>query len=283
VAVELELRKVSLRPTNVQQMASAWLSASRVPAEIVGSRDDSAELFIAGTSIRGFSLNRRWVWFRNRIDLRLSVAASRGDWQAAFSFVRFAREHGFDVYSEDGVVLRADALGDDAALERGGEQFAQDVGFLLHLTGTSGEGVVELPNARFSVPVRSSDLPAGSPDADALESVHAQLLSRAAKYAAARSASLITLKTGETAVVWSGEALVAPSANYIVLGRGEFDSANCVYVSWDQVMSELEDIVEKTQRNPAQYYFAAVDPNDPRWRRLFGAGAPLDQLRQPAD
>src|SRR5262249_50700317 len=157
---ELKLWNVSLRAANVQRMIKAWLEASRVPAKLVTDQDDTAQLFIPGTSIRGFSLRRRRAWFRNSIELRLSVGASRDDWQAAYSFIRFARDRGFEVRDEDGSVLRSGALTENAASERGRGQFVQDIGFLQTLVTSSDEGVVELPNARFALPVKTADLPA---------------------------------------------------------------------------------------------------------------------------
>jgi hypothetical protein len=263
-------------------MLRAWLKASDLPAQFVQSADDTAQVFIAGSSIRGFSVHRRWVWFRNRVEVRLSIGASLADWRAAYSLLGFALQQGFDVRSEDGSSIGADALTDEAALQKGHEQFTLDVGFLRHLTASSGKEGVDLPNSRFAVPVNASDLPSEPISEEGLLSLQSVLQRRAAKYAAARSASVITLKTGATAIVWSGEPLLAPVVDHVVLAQDELDPAKYVYVAWDRALHELSDGVERNRRTPPLYYFAAMAENEPRWRRLLEAGTPLEQLGRPA-
>jgi hypothetical protein len=131
-------------------MVNAWLMASHVQVQSARVVDDAAELFSVG-SIRGFSMARRWAWFRNRVEVRLSVA-TRADWQAAYSFLRFALQQGFKAYSEDGGVMGPHALTDQAALHKGREQFIVDVGFLQHLVASSGDEGAYLPNGSLRCP-----------------------------------------------------------------------------------------------------------------------------------
>jgi hypothetical protein len=275
VSVSFELRSVSLAPARVNRVVDAWLAASGLDAKPLHLPDDVVEVFIAGISIRGFSARRRWAWFRNAIELRLNVCASHGDWQAAYSLLRFASQQGFQVRSEDGASMRTDDLSEAKASKESREQFANNVGFLWRFMASSGDNHVSLPTARFSVPVRQSDLPSEPFTDQALDSFEDVLRGRAEKYAAAQLASIVTLKTGATLIVWSGEALLAPQADHIVFASGEFDNVDYVKVPWAPALRELQDVVEKIQDKPAEYYFAPMKADDPRWRRLVKSGEPL--------
>src|SRR5262245_43679649 len=79
----------------------------------------------------------------NRVAVRLSVCASQGDWQAAYAFLRFALQHGFSARSEDGDAMGADVLTDEAALQKGREQFVADVRLLQHFFASSGDEGIE--------------------------------------------------------------------------------------------------------------------------------------------
>jgi hypothetical protein len=142
---------------------------------------------------------------------------------------------------------------------------------------------VYLPNARFSVPVTRSELPPDPLAGDALIGLQETPQWRAKKYAAARSAAVITLKTGETAIVWTGDALLAPAVNQVLLPRVEFDPANCVYVPWSRAVQDLSGIVEEIQRTPSRDFFDAIGADDSRWQQLVDSGAPIDQLNRESD
>ena len=116
MSVEFELRRVSLTPVNIDEMVTAWLTASRVQANSVRLPDGIVEVFVPGISIRGLVVRRRWAWFIERIELRLSVVASHGDWRAAYSLLRFARQQGFNVRDEDGNTIEDDSLTDEVAI-----------------------------------------------------------------------------------------------------------------------------------------------------------------------
>ena len=174
--------------------------------------------------------------------------------------------------------MSADSLTDESALQRGRAQFVVDVRVLQQLMASSGDEGVSLPNGRFAVPVKPSDLPSEPLGDEAVESLQNALQRRAARYAAARSASIITLQSGATAIVWSGEPLLAPAVEYVVLSTGEFDPANCVFVPWERAVQELAGAVEKIQRTPAQYYFEAIAADESRWQQLVEAGGPIAQL-----
>jgi hypothetical protein len=133
------------------------------------------------------------------------------------------------------------------------------------------------------VPVTRSELPPEPLAGDALIGLQETLQRRAKKYAAARSAAVITLKTGETAIVWTGDALLAPAVNHVLLPRGEFDPANCVYLPFSRAVQDLSGIVEEIQRTPSRYFFDAIDADNSRWRQLVDSGAPIDQLNRESD
>ena len=78
MSVEIELRRVSLVPTKIDAIVNAWLETSD-EVKCLRLPDGILEMFVAGNSIRGFSLRRRWVWFRDQLVIRLNVCASEGD------------------------------------------------------------------------------------------------------------------------------------------------------------------------------------------------------------
>jgi hypothetical protein len=83
--------------------------------------------------------------------------------------------------------------------------------------------------------------------------------------------------------VWTGDALLAPAVNHVLLPRGEFDPANCVYVPWSRAVQDLSGIVEEIQRTPSRYFFDAIGADDSRWQQLVDSGAPIDQLNRESD
>jgi hypothetical protein len=282
VSVELEARKLSVLPVNIDRLIAAWLSIARVPIQLFRISDGSRQLFSQGTSIRGVSVHRRWSWFRTLIEVRLSVCASPADWQTAYSFLRFALQEGYDVRSDTSDLMGAEALTDEAATLKGPEQFASDVSFFHRFLASSGDQGLDLPVGRFSIPVTLEELPSEPFEEEALAGFRKALQQRAAKYSAARSASILTLKTGATAIVWAGEALLAPEVNHVVLASGGGDCAQYVHVSWERAMRELSGTVERIQQTPARYYFAPIAAHESSWRRLVDAGYPIDQLGQSA-
>jgi hypothetical protein len=173
-------------------------------------------------------------------------------------------------------------LAENAAAQKAREQFVLDVRFIQHLMRSPEDNFIELPNAYFAVPIRVDDVAAEPLNSEALDELHEVLARRAAKYAAARLASIITLRTGATAVVWSGEPVLVPVVDYVVLSSAALDPSDSVYVQWEYLIKELPDVAEKIRRRPPQYYFGAVASDGLRWANLAKAGKPIDELSRQA-
>ena len=219
MSVEIVIQKISISPINIQEVLGSWTKKEEIVGIISGNQADRIHYFIPGISIRGFSLNQQHRFIKHRFELRLSVCASEGDWGAAYSFLRFAQQQGFKVKSEAGDILGANELSRDSASARAIQQFAADVNALKAIASSSGGRPIELPTDSFVVPVKREDLPADNFDQEALIRLRQVLLQRAAKYAKARPAAVITLKTGKTLIVWAGEPLLSQEVDYIACYR----------------------------------------------------------------
>jgi hypothetical protein len=238
---------------------------------------DRAICFLPGRSIRGFSLNRRRTGLQTRIGLHLSVCASSGDWEAAYSCLRFGLNRGFGVRSEDGSALEYGDLSLEIARERAKERFDSDSRALQQMLLTNGE--LSLPTLDFAIPVRLADIPNGQLDSEILERIHQEFLQRATKYEAARPASVITTGSSDTLIVWAGEAMVAPAADHVVLSPIEFDPEKSVVLAFGSLLERAPAGFEKIREDPPLFYFPALLEDSDQWNELKKAGAPFESSR----
>jgi hypothetical protein len=278
VSVEFELRRLSLGAEDVRGLVFAWLTAEQAAAEVFGAQPDFAHVFVPGASIRGFSLRGWRASLRNRIEVQLNVCASRADWSAAYSFLRFARDRGYTVQSQEGVLSTA-SLVEEQALQQARVQFVADVRYLWKMLPSPEDERIELPIDRFTVPIGRHELPPEPLGERSLEVFEQAVQERAGRYALARSAKAITLSTGASAVVWSGEPMLTPLVDYIIL-TPDLDPALGVYLRWGRVVSELPGGVENTRLSPPQYFFGGVTRDGKPWTTLVDAGAPMDAIGQ---
>jgi len=274
MSVEFELRKTEIRPTDVPALLSEWAEDTGISGRMEDEGPDRAICFLPGISIRGFSLNRRRTGLQTRIGLNLSVCASSGDWEAAYSCLRFGLNRGFGVRSEDGSTLEYGDLSPEIARERAKERFAFDSRALQQMLLTEGE--LSLPTLDFAIPVRLADIPNGQLDSEILERIHQEFLQRAAKYEAARPASLITTESGDTMVVWAGEAMLTPAADYVVLSPLEFEAEKSVVLAFKNLLERSPAGFEKIREDPPLFYLPALLENSDQWVELKRGGVPFE-------
>jgi len=177
------------------------------------------------------------------------------------------------VRSEDGSTLEYGDLSTEIARERAKERFAFDSRALQQMLLTEGE--LSLPTLDFAIPVRLADIPNGQLDSEILERIHQELLQRAAKYEAARPASLITTESGDTMVVWAGEALLAPAADYVVLSPLEFDAEKSVVLAFKNLLERAPAGFEKIREDPPLFYLPALLEDSDQWVELRRGGVPF--------
>ncbi len=274
MSVEIELRKTSIRPMDISALLKEWAEEMNISGRLDNDGTDSAYCFLPGRSIRGFSLIRRRIGLRTQIGLRMNVCASAGDWEAAFSFLRFGHDRGFEVRSEDGRTLAYGDLSPEVARERAKEQFAFDIRALQQMLLSNQELSLEMPGV--VVPVRRADIPNGQLDSEILERIQHEFLQRATKYDAARPASLITTGSGDTMIVWAGEAMLAPAADYVVLSPLEFDAEKSVVLAFKNLLERSPAGFEKIREDPPLFYLPALHEDSDQWVELKMAGVPFE-------
>jgi hypothetical protein len=274
MSVEIELRKTSVRPMDISALLKEWAEEMSISGQLDNDGKDWAYCFLPGRSIRGFSLIRLRIGLRTQIVLRLNVCASPGDWEAAFSFLRFWHERGFGVRSEDGRTMGYGDLSPEVARERAKEQFAFDIRALQQMLLSNQALSLETPS--LVVPVRRADIPNGPLDGEILERIQLEFLQRATKYDAASPASLITTGSGDTMIVWAGEALLAPAADYVVLSPFEFDPEKSVVLAFKKLLERSPAGFEEIREDPPLFYLPALLEDSDQWVELKRAGAPFE-------
>jgi hypothetical protein len=277
MSVEIELRKVSIRPLDVSALLMDWAQEKGAAGRLDKDGTGYAYFFLPGRSIRGFSLTCRRKGLRDQIELRLRLCSSSGDWEAAYSFLRFGHDRGFKVRSEDGEGLGYSDLLPGAAIERSKEQFAFDVSALQQMLLTNHELLLETSN--FVVPVRRADIPNGPLDREILERIEHEFLQRATKFDAARAASLITTGSGDTMFVWAGEALLAPAADYVVLSPLEFDAETSIVLAFKNLLERPPAGFEKIRDDPPLFYLPALLEDSDQWVELKREGVPFESFQ----
>jgi hypothetical protein len=183
--------------------------------------------------------------------------ASRADWQLAYSFIRFAADRNANPE------LPAEELTDEAAVARGTKELRSGIATLQSILYGRNTNAVGLPILHFAADVTKTDLPQGNVDLEALEG---RLTARVARYMRARVPSVLTIDGSIDAVVWSGEALLTPEVDCVILGDHE------LFVEWKAFLDAYP--VERPSTQEKQYYF----PPSSDTGTLAALGAPLDQL-----
>jgi hypothetical protein len=277
MSVGIELRRVAIRPTDFSALLADWTKEKEVGGRLDEDGTGYAYFFLPGRSIRGFSLTRRRKGLRDQIELRLNVCSSSGDWEAAYSFLRFGHDRGFEVRSEDGEGMGYSDLLPGVAIESAIEQFASDVRVLQQMLLSNHELLLETPN--FVVPVRRADIPNGPLDREILERIQHEFLQRATKYDAARPASLITTGSGDTMVVWAGEAMLTPAADYVVLSPLEFDAEKSIVLAFKNLLERSPAGFEKIREDPPLFYLPALLEDSDQWVELKREGVPFESFQ----
>jgi hypothetical protein len=268
VSIEFEVRALPRKLGNFDDLLTLWQSRIDVPLITLQSAgEDYVWVFAPGRSIRGVSLRYERRFFRASIEMRLSVCASHGDWLLGASFLALAWEKGARVLEGERRLSLPDLL-PDRIEKRARDQFRRDLGLLQRITEGTDDDHVTLPNQWFSFVVDRRDLTAEP------EVIHDALARRTANYANARRASILTLKNGKTAIIWSGEELLAPRTDFIVFPstRENADIDDYLYLEWQDVNAP-----EEIAGQMAAYYFRAVDDDD-FWAPLIAKGRPISEL-----
>jgi hypothetical protein len=237
---------------DLADLLNDWQADGHQDADVQLSADGtSATVFVPEASIRGFSITAEESPY-----VRLNSMASRGDWQLAYSFLRFTDSYNLNPE------LPAEELTDDAAIARGTTELRSNIATLQAILHNRTERVA-LPIRHFAVDVTKTDLPQGEADLDAVERL---LIARVARYAAARVPSVLTINGSIDAVVWSGEALLTPEVDCVILGDHE------LFVDWKTFVGACA--VERPSTQEKQFYF----PPSSDTATLAALGASLDQL-----
>ena len=267
MSIEFEVRALPRKLGNFDDLVTLWQSMIDVPLiTLPFANEDYVWVFAPGRSIRGVSLRYERKFFRASIELRLSVCSSRSDWTLAASFLALGLEKGARVLEGERRLSSGDLL-PDRIERRARDTFCTDFGLLRRITEDTADDHVTLPNQWFSFVIDRGDL-AG--DADV---IHDALASRTAKYANARRASILTLKNSKTAIIWSGEEMLAPRTDFVVFPetRENPDIDDYLYVDW------RSDLAEEIAGQMTAYYFRPVGGDDV-WSRLVANGRPISQL-----
>src|SRR2546425_139732 len=108
-----------------------WQADGHQDANVQLSADGtSATVFVAEASIRGFSITAEESPY-----VRINSMASRGDWQLAYSFIRFAADRNANPE------LPAAELTDEAALARGTDELRSNIATLQAILHSRTETV----------------------------------------------------------------------------------------------------------------------------------------------
>jgi len=67
---------------------------------------------------------------------------------------------------------------------------------------------------------------------------------------------VITLKTGKTLIVWTGEPLLSQEVDYIVLSSTVFDPKKFVYVSFERAVNVYQ--IESKRSGIIHHYFVST-------------------------
>lgn len=238
---------------DLADLLNDWQADSHGDADVQLSADGtSATVFVTDASIRGFSISTDESPY-----VHINSMASRADWQLAYSFIRFAADRNANPE------LPEEELTDDAAVVRGTKELRSGIVTLQSILYGRRTDAVALPIHHFAVDVTRADLPQGNVDLDALEG---RLTARVARYMRARVPSVLTIDGSIDAVVWSGEALLTPEVDCVILGDHE------LFVEWKTFIDAYA--VERPSTQEKQYY---VPPSSDT-SALAALGAPLDQL-----
>jgi len=280
MSVEFEIRAASRRLGKFDDVITVWKSTQGFPVLTLSSEADYVWFFAPGISIRGLSLQyRRKFLLRSLIQLRLNVCASGGDWRMAASFMALALERGARVFSSDGIRIEPSQLLPTVIEERSRETFRRDLGLLQRILYASVEKRVTLPNQWFSLSLDPTNLAEGAVSSAQSEALHDFLASKTARYSGARRAALITLRTGATAILWSGEEMLAPRATFLVFPetRDNPDIDDYLFVSWEEALRLTAGVVEEIAGQVPAYYFPATDRDD-LWSSLAELGQGIHKL-----
>lgn len=275
MSVEFELRASPRRIGSFDDLITLWRSGTNDPLVVLPGDDHSVWIFSPGVSIRGFSVKYSRGWFRATIDVRINVCASRGDWRLLMSLLALSLEKGARA-SEEGTPVRSAELLPAQVDRRARDAFARDLTLIQRLLYGSDEKRVTLPNLWFSMTLTPADLPEGTLTPERIESLHDALASRTSRYAAARRASVIKLKSGATAVVLSEESILAPRADFLVFPETweNPETEDYLFVPWDQALQILGAAAEPIGGQSPAFYF----PADLDLKPLIGAGQPISHL-----
>jgi hypothetical protein len=256
MSVEIALDSID----GLDDLVTEWGNAQEICEELdieVDEDEGWATVFAPGASIRGFSVHDE-----DKPNVRINNTASGADWRLAYSFLRFAAEHG------SRPELDASELTDDAAIARAKNDLQAAVTLLRYMLYERGNQFIGLPILHFSIDVTRADIPAGGDvDIDALERA---LATRAERLARARVPSVLRIEQRIDAVVWSGESLVTSEVDYVILG----DHDN-LFVPWKTFLGA--HAVETIRGKEPRYYVPALDDTS-RFRAL---GKPISELREP--
>lgn len=282
MSVQFEIRTRIRRLGKVDDVVLQWVTAD-VPISFDQVGAEYGWVFAPGLSVRGFSVRRERQFLGDRFRIRLNVAASRGDWGMAFAMLHHAAMTGARVFGDDGCPLAADQLSATAAERLSREQFARDVRVLRQIALQDSDAPIRLPNPRFSLSLTLDDLPTERMSAETLQSFEDSLVARTLKYRGVRVAATITLNSGKTAVVWSGESLIIPEVNFVVFpGTLETpDIDDYVHKDLSQVLETIGDRAEYVDGESPWYFLREFSPERREdadlWQLLCRNAQPIDK------
>lgn len=256
---EFEVRTRLRRIGSFDELVEEWTAAIGRPV-VLERNDDYAWVFAPGASIRGCSATNERRLLGSMLRLRLSVAASQADWEIAYALVRVAARRGGKA-----------TVWTDSVQEAAAFAFRADMNVLQRMIYEHDQDPLTLPNIRFSLTLTRDDLPRGDLSDVQLRELESMLASRTARYRDARIAPTITLRSGRTAALWSGEALIADSVDFLIFrpDPGIRDVDDYVYQPWDTALEKLGTAVEPVAGQVPSHFFRALDFAAPADRELW--------------
>ena len=179
-------------------------------------------------------------------EARLSVLASRVDWQLAFDVARCALERGGGHVVCEGAELGRDQLLPAAAHARAAERLHSDLSSLREQLQPGFAASLQV--AWFRLPVKSDDLPE-QVDAASVPEIERLLAERVTRYATAFCASTVVLVGNVRAAVWPGVPTLFQELPELISvatpGVDDMDEARQNPVPAERLLELLGDRVER--------------------------------------
>jgi len=282
VSHEFELSTRFLKIGKLDDLVAQWPTMIDVPTALHRTENDYAWLFAPGESIRGCSVSSERRRFGSTFRVRLSVAASIADWRIAYAFLRLAAARGAKVIALDEEDPSSQSF--RLANETASRAFRGDVRILQRMMYEHSQDPITLPNFRFSLTLTREDLPAEELSDQQLERLQSDLGLRTRRYRGARLAATLTLQSGLTAVVWSGEALLSAPVDLLIFPEdpAKQHGTEFAYLPWNIAIERLGTIVELVNgQNPA-FFFRELQFTTPAdcdlWRSLREGARGISEL-----